>query len=157
MKYLKFSLLGIIFLLVSCTPRVNNKEVYKIPRPDDGFGSFTKDIEITMNQDSTYILKALSNSSNIPVSLSMDLGRQQYGLASLGSKNINIAIDKKVGKTKFAGLLFDRKVSLNINMDSTIELGQENIIVKDYLNRVWISKKVKCENKVGIFLVLKDK
>jgi TonB family protein len=88
--------------------------------------------------------------------MNLNSGSQEYGLASLGSKNIKIAIDKEVGITKFAGLIFDKEVTLNIHADSTVELREENISVKDYLNNNWISRKLKYTNGTRILLVAND-
>jgi hypothetical protein len=146
-----------ILLIVNCSSGYTGKDVYKIPKPDDCLGSPSRNIEITMNQDSTYSIKALSDSAKIPMIMNSNFGVERYCLATLGSRNLHIEVDKTVGTTKFAGLFFTGSVVIQINMDSTIELDKENIVLKDYANKTWESKKIKIDGKEGIFLLKRQK
>ncbi len=83
-----------------------------------------------------------------------DPGKGRYFPDALGSKNIEVAINKDVGYTRIAGLEFTQQATLNIWKDGVVELDREGVKAKDTKNGIsWVSARVKIDGKVAIVMV----
>jgi hypothetical protein len=73
----------------------------------------------------------------------------------LGSQNIRIAIDPKIGSTEYAGLRFEDEVTVNIWESGVVEVDREEVEATDSDGTVFISARVMVEGKEAIVMVRK--
>lgn len=73
---------------------------------------------------------------------------------ALGSTNIHVIVNKTVGYTCLAGLMFQSDCVVNIWEDGTVEVDRENIKAKDYSGtQYYVSRKVILGGKESIVMV----
>ena len=114
-----------------------------------------KNIQVEDSGDGSYQIKALGNDSHLPAKMSLDGKVSGFYPAALGSENIKIVINKKVGYTEIAGLKFRQEATMNIWKDGTVELDREGVEAADKNNISWISKRVTSGGKNAIVIVRK--
>lgn len=72
---------------------------------------------------------------------------------ALGSTNIHVIVNKIVGHTTLAGLMFQSDCVVNIWEDGTVEVERENIKAKDSSGIQYVSRKVILGGKESIVMV----
>ena len=113
-----------------------------------------KDVRVLTQKDGTATITALSKTT-IPVVIGPN-GSMSYCIDGLGSQNIQIAIDKKVGYTYIPRLKFKQEAVINIWKDGLVEVDKEGVEVTGPNGSKLISKKVKINNeKFAIVLIKK--
>ena len=78
---------------------------------------------------------------------------QQWFIDALGSKNIKIVVNKKVGYTEYAGLKFHQSAIVNIWKDGTIEVDREGVEAVDKNKTLYLSQRRKIDEKESIVMV----
>ena len=112
-------------------------------------------IQVETAADGTLQGKALGNDSHVPAEMSLDGKVSRFYPDALGSENIKVVVNKKVGYTEVAGLNFKQEVTMNIWKDGTVELDRERVEASDKNNISWISKRVTSSGKNAIVMVRK--
>lgn len=149
--------MALTLLASSCTRRVAPEDVYRHSSGYKG-SSWAMNVRVQTQKDGTFSITALEKGrgSSVPMEFALggDPGKGRYFPDALGSKNIEVAINKDVGYTRIAGLEFTQQATLNIWKDGVVELDREGVKAKDTKNGTsWVSARVKIDGKVAIVMV----
>ena len=128
-------------------------DVYK-HTPIQALNSSTRNIQVEETKKGTMSMKPLEDHKLVMIG-DLSGGGMRYIPDTLGATNIQIIVNKKVGYTTIAGLMFKNSCIINIWDDGTIEVDKEGIEASTEEGVAYFSKAIDINNKNAVVMVKK--
>ena len=149
--------LAFTLLATSCTRRVAPENVYYHSSRYKG-SERAMNVRVETQKDGNLHITGFErgNINSVPMQLEPDLPEftLRYFPDALGSRNIEVAINKGGGFTRIAGLEFTEQATLNIWKNGVVEVDREHVKAKGLKHGTsWVSERVKVDGKVAIVMV----
>lgn len=150
----------ILAVIISfCTAMIGGAQtdaVYKFESKHDVMAAVTNGIIYEEEEKGTGVMRGDANTEGSNLAMITDAnGNTIYLPDALGSTNITIKVNKVVGYTTLAGLLFKEGCKINIWKDGTIEVDRVgvNAVSQKDTSLEYISKKINIEGENKIVMV----
>ena len=157
-------LVSLTITVASCASKPNppvNTQATALPEdvyhhhPDYPETEGAKNIQVEDSGEGSYYVKTLGKDSHVPATMPLNGGAVKIYVDALGSENIIVVVNKKIGYTEIAGLKFKQEVTIDIWKDGTVEVDREGVEAADKNNITWISKRVLSDGKNAIVMIRK--